>query len=359
MANSKIIIVGPTPPPYGGVAIYVSALYGFIRRRGVKLWTYPDHKTNDESIRYLKPFHFRGIPSLMREAFKARIIDSSSIAFEHPHKIMIPLWIVGKLFLRLEWVKIFHDGTLPSRYPDFSRIEKFLFHSAVKSVTEFVVVSEELGVWLRREIGVSQKVSVIKSLLPISAKLGDVSLPEDIDKAVSRHSKLVCSIGIFVPSYGFKDVADAVARIRAETGEDIGLILIDCGYVNNDEHRSEMMTGRNWITVFKDISQPLVMQILKQTDLFVRGVAFESYGLSRVEAIWCGVPVVATRTGEMRGMELYDYGDEEGLIKQMKDSLFNPTSETTNNWAELFQKEAEQNLEELIRVIAPEVNVES
>lgn len=359
MANWKNIILGPTPPPYGGVSIFVNALFGTVRERGVRLWTYSDLTVKDENIRYLKPFHIRIIPSLIREAFKARIVDSSYLAIEHPHKILIPLWIVAKSILRFEWVKIFHDGTLPSRYQGFSWIEKLLFDSAIKSVTEFIVVNEDLREWLLREIGVSQKVSVIKSLLPISAETFDASLPADIDKAISRHSKQVCSIGVFIPSYGFKNVADAVERIRVETGEDIGLTLIDCGYVKNDEHRSEVLAGKAWITVFTGIAQPLVLQILKRSDLFVRGFGLESYGLSRVEAIWCGIPVVATRAGETRGMRLYDFGDQEGLIMQIKESLFTSTNEKVNDWGALFQNEAEQNLADLIKVIGLEANIES
>src|SRR5438876_1858718 len=144
MPHSKIVILGPTPPPYGGVAIFVSALWREVSKRGVKLWTFSDEQQADKRLTYLKPFRLKLIPALMREAFKARIIDSSYIAIEHPHKVLLPMWIVGKLVLRFEWVKIFHDGSLPSRYPGFTRIEKTLIHAAIRSVTEYIVVNEKL-----------------------------------------------------------------------------------------------------------------------------------------------------------------------------------------------------------------------
>lgn len=359
VAKSKIIILGPTPPPYGGVAIYTSALYGFVRGRGVRLWTYSDHRTNDENVRYLKPFHLKVIPSLIREAFKSRIIDSSYFAIEHPHKILLPLWIISKLLLRFVWVKIFHDGSLPFRYPAFSRLEKLLFRSAIKSVTEFVVVNENLRVWLQSEIGVKQNILVIKSLLPIPAETFDAPLPEDTDKAISRYAKKVCSIGVFIPEYGFKEVAEAVGEIRVETGEDIGLVLIDCGYVSNKSYESEVFAGRGWISVLRNVPQPVVLQILKRSDVFVRAFGLESYGLSRVEAIWCGVPVVAANSGETRGMLLYDYGDQEGLVKQIKESLFNSSKQDVQSWAAMYQREAEQNLRDLKKVIGPEGSIES
>ena len=94
-----------------------------------------------------------------------------------------------------------------------------------------------------------------------------------------------------------------------------------------------------------------MLQILKRSNVFVRGFRFESYGLSRVEAIWCGLPVVATRVGETRGMLLYDYGDEKELVRQMKEALFDPPVRDLRMWAGLFQQEAEENLRLLIEAM--------
>jgi len=354
MPHSKIVILGPTPPPYGGVAIYVNALYRSVRERGVKLWTYSDEQKSDEHVRYLKPFRLQLIPWLIRDAFKARIADSSYFAIEHPHKLLLPAWIISKLLLGFEWVKIFHDGSLPSRYPGFTRIERTLIRAAIKSATEFIVVNEKLRDWLRNEFGVSQKISVISSLLPLAPEAFDAPLNDAIVKAISRNAKTICSIGVFIPGYGFKEVADSVARIRDETGEDIGLVLVDCGYVSNPSFEALVFADRNWISVIANVPQPIVLQVLKRSDVFVRAFGLESYGLSRVEALWCGVPVVATRAGEIRGMRLYDYGDQEGLVAQIKSALFNSNQQEIEHWADVFQKEAEQNLQDLLKMIGVE-----
>src|SRR2546430_17257507 len=124
MPHSKIVIRGPTPPPYGGVAIYVNALYRSVRERGVKLWTYSDEQKSDEHVRYLKPFRLQLIPLLIGDAFKARIVDFSYFAIEHPPKLLLPAGIISKLLSGFEWVEAFHDGSLPSRYHGFARFER-------------------------------------------------------------------------------------------------------------------------------------------------------------------------------------------------------------------------------------------
>ena len=137
-------------------------------------------------------------------------------------------------------------------------------------------------------------------------------------------TRRVCSIGVFFPSYGFKDVAKAVAELRERTGQDLGLVLLDGAFVRDENYRDEVLSKRDWITVLEEVPNPETYEILKRSHAFVRAFADESYGISRIEALWCGVPVVATRAGETRGMLLYDFGDVEQLISQLQAVLLNP-----------------------------------
>jgi glycosyltransferase involved in cell wall biosynthesis len=114
------------------------------------------------------------------------------------------------------------------------------------------------------------------------------------------------------------------------------------------------LRGREWITVLKNVAHPHVFQILKRCDAFVRGTSAEGYGLSRVEAIWCGLPVVATRAGETRGMLLYDFGDVNGLTAQLRRALSGGHARETAAWAETYRREAEENLKAITeKLFAP------
>jgi glycosyltransferase involved in cell wall biosynthesis len=92
-----------------------------------------------------------------------------------------------------------------------------------------------------------------------------------------------------------------------------------------------------------NVPHPDVFQIFKRSDVFVRGFGFDSYGLSRIEAIWAGLPVVATRSGETRGMLLYDFADVSALTRQLERALSEPPSDL-EHWSALYRKEAEANL---------------
>jgi glycosyltransferase involved in cell wall biosynthesis len=355
--SKRIILFGPLPPPYGGVAIYMQALVRHFRDAKVLLWTYGGRKPDDKNIRFIAHRKLETFSALIAEGRDSRILDASHFHLEYPNPLLLTGWLFLKRFLRFEWYKNILDGSLPKRYPNFGMLRRWLFHRAVNAVDEFVVVSEDLRRWLIDEIKVRQPVTVIPCLVPAPSTAGNTLLSSDTKEQLElylAHPKRVCSLGVFYPSYGFLDVARAVEELRERTGKDIGLLLLDGGFVLDENYREEVLWERDWITVLEKVPNPEIYEILKRSDLFVRAFADESYGISRIEAIWCGVPVVATRAGETRGMLLYDFGDLEQLVNQMQAVLLYPMLEEANPWADRYRQEAEENLRSVAMVLGVE-----
>ncbi|HJQ34524.1 MAG TPA: glycosyltransferase family 4 protein [Pyrinomonadaceae bacterium] len=345
-SDKKVVLLGPYPPPYGGVSVYVSALHAALAARGLRLWTYGDEEVRGPGVRFMKDKRRGLVPLLWREGRGARVADCTHFLFEYP-SALVPVWVILKRLLGFEWVKILHDGSLPARHARFNAARRALFKMSLAAVTEFVVVSRELARWLREEVGVKQPVTHVGSLLPVPYRDAEGGLPAEVEDVlidVMRCAKRVCSVGVFIPEYGFLHAALAVERLRQETGEDICLVLLDGGFACDAAYREEVLRGRPWITVLKNVPHPNVFKILKRCDAFVRGFGLESYGLSRVEAVWAGLPVVATRAGETRGMLLYDFGDVDALTAQLRRALSGGHARETEEWAALYTREAEQNL---------------
>lgn len=344
--SRKLVLLGPYPPPYGGVSIYIQTLFHFIKQRGVELWTYGDEEINAPNVFFMKDKRWEILPLLIRRGFRARIVDSTHFLIEYPG-FLVPVWVILKALLRFEWLKIIHDGSLPARCRGFGPVQRLLFRLAIRAPDKFIVVSEELKHWLRDEFSVDQEITVIAPLLPIPGKVLDGALPADLERALLpylRRGKRVCSVGVFIPSYGFAHVAEAVERLREETGEDVGLVLIDGTFARDEGYHGGVLHGRDWITVLENVPNPSLHQILKHSHALVRAFGQESYGISRVEAVWCGLPVVATGAGETRGMLVYDFGDVGGLKEQLRRALFDSQASVEAGWAEQFRLEAEENL---------------
>lgn len=350
---NKVILFGLYPPPYGGVAIYVYALNEFLKRFGIncELKIYGQH--SDSNCNGVKPTFVSVFKNFLKAKKGDTCVDSTAFFLGDLSVNIMLAWLLIKLLRRFKWIRIIHDGSLPARYKTFGIVRKSFCRLSIKFVDEFIAVSEDLYLWLRNNMNVKQKVSLIKSLLPIPSDLSTSLLSADLEKSISRYDKLVCSIGVFIPSYGFKHIADAVENIRDESGLNIGLLLIDGSFAVDENYESVVLQERKWVVVLKNVPHPQVLQLLKRSDVFVRGVAFESYGLSRVEALWSGTPVVATRVGETRGMLLYDFGNQKELIQQIKRALFHAPTEDIKWWGNYFYKEANDNLMAVIRLIDP------
>ena len=357
--TKRIILFGPLPPPQGGVAIYLKTLVGHLRGSEVRVWTYTGASSRDPNARFVPHRRLGTIGALIAEGKGSRILDATHFHLEYPNLLLLPIWLLMKRRLRFEWYKNILDGSLPKRYPLFGPLQRWLFHRGVKAVDEFIVANDELRRWLQEDLKISQRVTVVPCLLPRTSD-SVTNLPTETDRLLepylSREHR-VCSIGVFFPSYGFQHVAEAVEEVRRLSGTDIGLLLLDGGFVRDESYRHEVLRDRDWITVLEEVPNPQIPQILKQSDVFVRAFADESYGISRIEALWAGIPVIATRAGETRGMLIYDFGDTAQLTKHLHSVLFDGLEHDESQWPELYRQEARDNLERLAEVLVIENSV--
>jgi len=350
MGGRNVILLGPLPPPYGGVSIFMDALVEHLREAGVgfRLWAlHGDPQGAGDGTRLVRHRRLGTLSALLREGRSARIVDTTHFHLEYPNAVLLPPWLALKRLLGFEWVKYVLDGSLPERQARFTPAQRLLFRAALRGVDELVVVSEELRRWFEDELGFGRKVTVVPCLLPFTQRDFEAELPAESLAALGPYlarPRRVCSIGVFIPPYGFRETAEAVERLRAETGEDVGLALVDGTFARDEAYRAEVLRGRDWVTVVENLPNRGVYRLLRRSDAFVRGVAREGYGISRVEATWCGLPVVATARGETRGMLLFEPGDVGALAGQLRRALFDPPAAEVGRWAETFRREAEENL---------------
>jgi len=331
----------------------MEALLTHLSSSDIRVWTYTGRQSDDPKVRFVPHRRLGTIWALIAEGRKARILDATHFHLEYPNPLLLPIWLLLKSVLRFEWYKNILDGSLPKRYPQFGSMQRRLFHRAMNAVDEFVVVSDDLRRWLQEDLKVRQRVTVVPCLLPPATEASSALSNETAEVLARYYSRggRVCSIGVFFPSYGFKHVAESVEQLRRRSGEDIGLLILDGGFVSDESYRKQVLQDRDWITVLEKVPNSAINEILKRSDVFVRAVEDEGFGISRIEALWAGTPVVATRVGETRGMLLYDFGDVDQLTSHLQSLLSRTGPEEANQWPEHFRREAEKNLQALVRIL--------
>jgi glycosyltransferase involved in cell wall biosynthesis len=348
MSEPRAILFGPLPPPYGGVAVFMTSVKEACLVRDVEVWSYAGDGDDARVVRvdHRRLGHIRRLLKLPR---RTRILDSTHFHVEYPHWLLLVLWLLAKRFKKFTWIKACHDGSLPFRYPAMTAAQKSRIGRAVAKIDSLIVSSVGLANFFREQYGVTA--TYRSPLMPLPENWAD-SAHRTRDH---REVKVVTSIGAFISSYGFDHVAKAVERLR-ESGVQVTLTLLDGTFARDEDYKRDVLAGRPWITVHENIPHPEVGKFLVDSDVFVRAFAHESYGLSRVEAIMCGVPVIATNIGETRGMQTYDFGDINTLVIHLEAALSGHMATDLTQWQQVYTHEANANLTAYLHVILGETD---
>jgi glycosyltransferase involved in cell wall biosynthesis len=288
---------------------------------------------------------------MFRDARRATILDSSGHLLEGPNKFLILIFLILKPFLRFRIIKVFHVGSLPSSFAKFSPSKKLFFHISTRLIDEYITVNRELCYWLVNDIKIKTKPTVISSLLPPVEEPSSTDTPFPIEEELSSYSHLITSTGLFISNYGFKEIADAVESLRKSTKKNIGLILIEGTVQNDSTYREKVIKRRDWIKVYTDIPQAQVMSLLKASNLFVRATTKESYGLSKIESLWSGTPVLSTNQGEVRGMTIIDKSNPNQVLQRIEAALNNSEPEKLEYYSQIFKEEALNNLNSYLQLL--------
>jgi len=276
------------------------------------------------------------------------VIDSCNVFLEYPQFIKnrkkFLIWNLTVKRKKLTWIKIFHDGTLPCRYGEWGYFDKIVLRYSLKNMKKVLAVGDPIREWLVRDAGYKGEVRVIKSILPIEYKKH--LLPADIQLFIQKYKYMIVSVGTCKKEYGFQDILAALELLPQEYKSNTGVILIDGNFAAKDREylktRSKFACSENVLLLSNGADNDMVYSIMKESAVFIRGAAAESYGISRIEAILAGIPVIATNAGEKRGMHIYEYGDIERLSQLILRVFTNAISADTE-WMRFYQKEAEDN----------------
>lgn len=326
--EKRVVLFGPWPPPYGGVASHMQDLAHNLRGRGVstRLLCYGDFRTRGHlrRISVIRPGWWRSLPKVY--------LALSSRAILHDHSGMIPNPDEGLLRSLASavrrrgsrWILTLHDETLPDRFTSWPRATRELCLRFLQCPEHVICIGDRLQAFLE-ELGIPRgNLSSIPPLLPVGAA-PEVELEPAIQAFLASHAPVIATIGAFHANYDLAAVARAFPRILREHPR-AGLVVIDAGFTADDVSRRDVLQalesgGRGAYCLLSRIPREQVFGILRASAVFVRSTGSESFGLSRVEAILLGTPVVSTDAGETHYMRLYAHGDPAHLAREVLEIL--------------------------------------
>ena len=200
------------------------------------------------------------------------------------------------------------DITLLGVDPSYSEIVRF----GIEESDGVTAVSESLKLDTYRELGCSCEIQVIPNFIDCD-RHQRMPAPELRASLAPRGEKLVIHVSNFRPVKRVDVAVEVFARVRAQVparlllvgdGPDLGKVQRLAGVLGMSE--DVVMLGE----------QDSVIPLLSVSDVFLLPSAQESFGLAALEAMACGVPVVASRVGGLS--EVVDDG-VSGCLHAMDD----------------------------------------
>src|SRR5262249_29645848 len=173
--------------------------------------------------------------------------------------------------------------------PSYSEIVRF----GIEESDGVTAVSESLKADTYRELGCRGEIRVIPNFIDCTTHVRRPA--PGLWSALAPHrGKLVIHVSNFRPVKRIDAVVEVFARVRREVPA--RLLLVGDGPELEPASRLAARLGVRDHIAFLGEQDPVIL-LLSVSDVFLLPSAQESFGLAALEAMACGVPVVASRVG--------------------------------------------------------------
>ena len=318
----RIDLLGPVPPPYGGVSVHLERLVRVLQEHGdLPSVVAPQRGTERHVL-----IAWRRI---LREA-GAPLLHSHVNSYED--KILLGL--VASRSRRV--VLTVHGASLEDQYRKGSRFRRRLLKRALLRTDGVIAVSEPIQSFLLDEVRVpGERVRMIPAFLPPDRKSAEESPGPDVEAFLAGRSPVLCAnafhLGLYdgAPLYG-ADLLLEVLDASRSSHPDLGVVL----YVSTmpsgtaeqlallHERAERLGVSTRFLVVTG--SRPFNPLLVRSAAL-LRPTTPDGDAVSIREALWFGVPVVASDVvARPKGTVLFRSRDADDLWRVTRRLLDNP-----------------------------------
>lgn len=325
----KVLLLGPYPPPHGGVQTHLVALRDFLQRRNIECGVV--NLTRFRRVDANNVFYPRSAWELLRLLFRFRYD-------------IVHLHIGGNLSLRLlglsmvcsllpwaESLLTFHSGGYPAS-PAGRRARPWSLRGLVlRRLDHLIAVNQEL-VDLFRRLGCDPNKISLVSPHAMGSAVGaqdavDASLPPDLQAFYDSHDPVLVTVGLLEPEYNLELQIDCMESIRQRFPK-AGLVIIGSGSLEEPlRNRIAVSASASHILLQGDVPHPITLQAIARCGVFLRTTLYDGDSISVREALQLGTPVIATDNGmRPQGVRLIPASNPEALHTMVAEVLARPES---------------------------------
>jgi glycogen synthase len=310
----KLLLVGPYPPPHGGVSVHVAGMKERADGAGTPCRVLNSDRSAPASRNYLRARNSpQFIFTLLRHAFDGWTIHVHTNGHNTRSWLVALSCAMAGVAGRTPAQLTLHSGMAPD-YLSGSLLRRSLARITCRLFGGITCVSLRLRTALERMGVRSGKIEVahagIQSIESsvFLAKHSGVEPIGDIAKWLERHKPVLAATGSETPEYGINLLLDAVGHLKPRF-PNMGCVVMG---LNNPNRPDNVLT-------VGDIPHLDCLGVMSKADVFVRPTFADGDSISVREALALNVPVVASDCARRpEGTVLFETGNSEDLATRLE-----------------------------------------
>ena len=279
----KLLLVGPFPPPHGGVSVHVLTLQRLLRKLGIPCRVLNINRgapQSDQCVSIRSPLHF----ILMISRYS---LDGWALHVHingHNLKSWLVAFVAGLVGVTGPGATLtIHSGMSPAYLID-RRSRRLLAWTTCRFYRHIIAVNSEIKDVLSSLSVPEARLEILPAFLPTPAAL--LELPENFKLWSQVHHPVMSTVLFFRPEYGFGLLVQAVSELRKKHPR------LGCVVMGDSESRPEGLERHMF--AIGDVSHESCLAVVARSDVFVRPTFSDGDAISVREAIALGTPVVAS-----------------------------------------------------------------
>jgi len=328
----RVLLLGPYPPPHGGVEISLASLQDFLQRHEVccEVINLTRHRKAEASGVHYPATAMEVIRVLLKK--KAEIIHmhiGGNVSWR-----LLGLGLLCSLLPGRKLILTLHSGGYPlSPAGKAARpisLRGFLF----RRFDGLIGVNQAL---FNMFVNFGVPRAKIRLILPSSmpARIPDVTLPETISKFLASHSPVLLTVSGLESEYDLPSQIAALGCLR-EKRPGAGLLIVGAGSLEAEmRNRIRVTSYADHVMLAGDVAHQVVLHIMSLSDVLLRTTLYDGDSIAIREALHFGLPVIATDNGmRPKGSVLVPVGDQSALCQAIRRILDKPKVRQTSPGAE-------------------------
>lgn len=291
----KIAIIGPYPPPYGGISVHIQRVLSYLDKANYSYDFYLENKAEDGTLAHYKFYGFKKLVSFFKLLSEKYILIHHHSPDWKTRVILLIYGMLGKnVYLHI------HGASLRDTV-ESGGVKSFLIRRFLRFVN---VVADNKEIAQTAQKYSPKSVVVIDAFLPPLYK-------EDIYKefvakygrVLENRNYIISMVGWFTycegkDLYGFDLALQALQKLKEGINKD-ALLLVSINGVRSEKLH---LKAKNYITknnlnnnalfIYEEL--PEIWPIYIVSSVFIRPTCTDGSALSVKEAAWFETPVIAS-----------------------------------------------------------------